>query len=229
MTEIDMNRKALRRKIGRIGRLLSREYGERKPWRKPPLDALVAVILSQNTNDRNSFAAFGKLKRRFENWEELLGSRESEIAELIRVGGLANIKARRIKGVLLEIKNMEGKLSLEFLKSYAPSDARKYLMQFKGIGPKSAAVIVAFAFGKPAFPIDTHIFRVIRRIPLITKKTSYAKAHELMEEAVPDALKIPLHVQIITHGRKICRARLPLCSQCVIRGECARIGVTASR
>ena len=122
----------------------------------------------------------------------------------------------------------EGKLSLKRLEGMAPEDARNYLMQFKGIGPKSAAVIVAFAFGKPSFPIDTHIFRVLKRIPLIPERTSYIKAHEIMEFAVPNELKIPLHTAIITHGRMICRARMPLCSGCILTGECKRVGISAS-
>ncbi|MFH1443748.1 MAG: endonuclease III [Candidatus Micrarchaeota archaeon] len=220
-----MEGKILRAKIIRINRLLDKEYGSEKPWKLPSIDALVNVILSQNTNDVNSGKAFRKLKRRFKNWDELLNSPEREIAKAIKEGGLANIKAKRIRTVLRQIKEKTGKLDLDFLSDYSPADARNYLMQFDGIGPKSAAVIVAFAFGKPAFPIDTHIFRVIKRIPLIPEKMSYGKAHEFMEEAVPDKLKIPLHVQVIMLGRKICKAQKPLCSECVLNGMCKKIGV----
>ncbi|MEK6954948.1 MAG: endonuclease III [Candidatus Micrarchaeota archaeon] len=211
--------------LRRIHKLLLKEYGKIKPWKKSPLDTLVAVILSQNTNDKNSFAAFKILKRRFGKWDELLDAPIPQIAKLIKAGGLANIKAKRIKTVLSEIKGKEGKLSLNRLRSMEPQAARNYLMQFKGIGPKSAAVIVAFAFEKPAFPIDTHIFRVLKRLPLLSEKIAYTNAHILMEEMVPDELKIPLHTEIITHGRKVCRARMPLCNTCVLYAECERVGV----
>ncbi|MFH0971816.1 MAG: endonuclease III [Candidatus Micrarchaeota archaeon] len=212
-------------KIIRINKLLGKEYGKEKPWKLPPLDALVNVILSQNTNDVNSGKAFKKLKAKYRNWGQLLSAPEKEIARTIKVGGLANIKAKRIKKVLMQINKRVGKLDLGSLRDYSPSDARNYLMQFDGIGPKSAAVVVAFAFGKPAFPIDTHIFRVLKRIPLMPEKMGYMKAHEYMEKTVPDKLKIPLHVQMIAHGRKICRARKPQCSKCVLRRMCKKVGV----
>ncbi|MFH1750487.1 MAG: endonuclease III [Candidatus Micrarchaeota archaeon] len=215
-------------KILRIHKLLLKEYGKIKPWKKSPLDTLVAVILSQNTNDRNSFAAFEKLKKRFGNWNDLLKAPVSQITELIKIGGLADIKARRIKEVLIAIREKEGKLSLKRLEGMPPAEARNYLMQFKGIGPKSAAVIVAFAFGKPSFPIDTHIFRVIKRIPLIPENTSYENAHLLMDGMVPDALKIPLHMEIIEHGRKVCKSQSPFCGKCVLSGECGRVGISKS-
>lgn len=213
------------KQIKLVSKLLEKEYGTPKPWKMLPIDSLVNVILSQNTNDLNSGKAFAKLKKKYSDWEDILTSRETEIAKTIKEGGLANIKAKRIKKVLSQIKEKEGKLNLDFLESYSSENAREYLMQFDGIGPKSAAVIVAFAFEKPAFPIDTHIFRVIKRIPLIPQNMSYEKAHGFMEEVVPDQLKIPLHVQIITHGRKICHARKPLCSKCVLNGMCKKIGV----
>lgn len=215
-------------KILRIHRLLLKEYGIIRPWKKSPLDTLVAVILSQNTNDKNSFAAFEILKKRFGDWNDLLDAPIPQIAKLIKVGGLANIKAKRIMEVLKAIKEKEGSLSLKHLGNMSPEEARQYLMQFKGIGPKSAAVIVAFAFEKPSFPIDTHIFRVLKRIPLIPEKTSYENAHIMMEGMVPEALKIPLHTEIITHGRKVCKAQKPLCTDCVLRAECKRIGIINS-
>ena len=203
-------------------------YGYPKPWKMPPIDSLIAVILSQNTSDINSFKAFDKLKKKYSSWEKILNAPEKEIAKTIKEGGLANIKAKRIKTVLLQIVEKTGKLDLQFLSNYSPKAAREYLMQFSGVGPKSAAVVVAFAFEKPAFPVDTHIFRVLKRIPLIPQNTSYEKAHELMEEICPDELKIPLHAEIIAHGRKICKAKNPICSNCVIREECLRVGVSKS-
>ncbi len=215
-------------KIRRIFKKLKEEYGEIRPWKRSPMDTLVAVILSQNTNDRNSFAAFEKLKNKYSSWEKVLNANEREIAKAIKGGGLANIKARRIKRVLRELKEREGRLNLNRLREMGAAEARKYLMEFEGIGPKSAAVIVAFAFQKPSFPIDTHIFRVIKRIPLIPENTSYENAHIMMEGEVPEELKIPFHMQIITHGRKICKAQVPICSECILKGECRRVGVSRS-
>lgn len=212
-------------KILKISKLLTKEYGIIKPWKKPPIDTLIAVILSQNTSDLNSEKAFAKLKGKYKDWEELLYAKEKDIAKTIVAGGLANIKAKRIKTTLKQIFQKEGKLDLGFLRDYSPSQARKYLMQFDGVGPKSAAIVVAFAFEKPAFPIDTHILRVLERIPILPRKISYENAHEYMEAITPEKLKIPLHAQIITHGRNICKAQNPQCSKCIIRIECRRIGV----
>ncbi len=220
-----MGNKRLIGKIRNIHSVLQKEYGSIKPWKLPPIDSIVNVILSQNTNDLNSGKAFKKLKAKFKRWDGILTAPSAKIASTIRVGGLANIKATRIKKALTQIKEKEGKLDISFLSNHSPADARNYLMQFDGIGPKSAAVVVAFAFGKPSFPIDTHVFRVIRRIPLIPKGMSYENAHEFMEKTVPDGLKIPLHMQIIAHGRKTCRAGRPLCQECILRRECRRIGV----
>ncbi|MBI5224502.1 endonuclease III [Candidatus Micrarchaeota archaeon] len=219
---------SIQKKLFSIRKKLSIAYGYPKPWKMPPIDALIAVILSQNTSDHNSMKAFEKLKKKYPNWKKILAAKESEIAKTILEGGLANIKAKRIKTVLLQIVEKTGKLDLQFLSNYSAKDAREYLMQFSGVGPKSAAVVVAFAFEKPAFPVDTHIFRVLKRIPLIPQNTSYENAHELMEEMCPDALKIPLHAEIIAHGRKICKAQNPICSKCVIKKECARVGVVKS-
>lgn len=200
---------------------MKRFYGEPRPWKsESPLDALVAVILSQNTSDKNSFPAFSNLKKLFPTWEAVIVADEGKIADAIRKGGLANIKAKRIKSVLREIKNRTGKLDISFLADLPTAKAREFLISLNGVGPKSAAVVLSFAFGKAAFPVDTHVFRVSKRLGLISNAVSVEKAAEEMEKLVPDAEKQSYHLNLIKLGREICVARKPRCAECPLKKQC---------
>ncbi len=213
------------RKIIATSTLLKAKFGKLENWvADDPLDSLVAVILSQNTSDANSWPAFQALKKRFPNWEQLLTADTKIIARTIRSGGLANIKAKRIKSVLREIKQKRGKLDLSFLSQLPTPQAREFLLSLNGVGPKSAAVVLNFAFNRPTFPVDTHVYRVSQRLGLIDSRVSREKAHELMEELVPDKEKRSYHVNLIRLGRKVCIARNPRCSQCPLQKHCNYYG-----
>jgi len=206
--------------------LLKAKFGKPENWvvdsplSDNPLDSLVAVILSQNTSDKNSWPAFQALKKKFPNWEQLLNADTAIIAKTIRSGGLANIKAKRIKSVLGEIKQKRGKLDLSFLSQLPTVEAREFLLSLNGVGPKSAAVVLNFSFNRATFPVDTHVYRVSQRLGLIPANVSREKAHELMDELVPDKEKRSYHVNLIRLGRKICIARNPRCSQCPLKKHC---------
>ncbi len=209
-------------RLARIISLLEEEYGLPR-WaheKHRPLDTLVGTILSQNTSDRNSIPAFANLKRKFGSWEKVAKADERSIASAIRSGGLANIKARRIKGVLSQIRQRTGSLSLNFLAKMPKAEARKWLMGLGGVGPKTAAVTLIFGFGMPVLPVDRHVLRVATRLGLLQKGTSSTKAHEILDQIVPDNKKISFHINLIQHGRKVCVARRPKCSQCVLRQMC---------
>lgn len=201
--------------------LLKREYGipERKS-RGNGVESLIRVILSQNTNDRNSRRAYNELWKKFDSPEEILNAEQEELADTISVSGLHNIKAERIKKSLNQIKEEKGKLSLDFLKKMNLKKAKKWLTQLPGIGPKSAAVILNFQFDKEAFPVDTHVFRVSKRLGLIPEKSTREKAHVLMEELVPGERMFEVHINLIKHGREVCKAPTPLCSECFLTGIC---------
>ncbi len=202
---------------------LERTYGvpvNRRPPRTDPLDMLVQIILSQATSDVNSARTFEALKKRFPTWEAVLRARTSTLAETIRAGGLANQKATVIRELLRQIKEQHGSLDLSFLHDIETEEAVRYLSQFRGIGPKTIACTLLFACHKNVFPLDTHIFRILRRMGIIPQRCSDARAHEIMNRLVPEEKFYSFHVNLIRHGRKLCRPRDPLCEQCPIVEYC---------
>ncbi len=201
---------------------LEKTYGPVEPpeqW--PVLDELVAVILSQNTSDRNSGAAFEELKRRFPDWDAVRRAPVARVAEAIRVAGLADQKAPRIQHVLRRVLEQHGRLSLEFLHDLPVREAIDYLRQFPGVGPKTVACVLLFACRKPVLPVDTHVHRVSQRLGLIGENVDAAKAHELLASQVPERLVLDFHIQLIRHGRTVCTAVRPECDRCVLVDRCA--------
>ncbi|MEM4389410.1 MAG: endonuclease III [Candidatus Micrarchaeia archaeon] len=208
---------------GRLLRIIStleRVYGVRRRPRAEPLSSLVRAILSQNTSDANAERAFAALRQRFPTWRALASAPTQSIAAAIRPSGLARIKAARIKGALAEIMRRRGRLSLAFLARWPLASARAFLTSIKGVGPKSAAVVLNFAFGKPAFPVDTHIFRVAKRLALVPQHFDRIRVQEQLERAVPDSKKFSFHINLIEHGRTLCTARKPNCGRCPLYRLC---------
>jgi endonuclease-3 len=200
---------------------LESTFGE--PEMAPKSDALamlINIILSQATSDANSDRTFQNLKKRFANWEAVLAADEKDIADAIRLGGLANQKAKVIKDLLRQIKESNGNLSLEFVEKFSDEKARDYLQKFRGIGPKTVACTLLFACRKEVFPLDTHIFRVLKRMGVLPEKISDVKAHRLLDELVPAGKFYSLHVNLIRLGRQICRPREPLCERCPLIEYC---------
>jgi len=185
-----------------------------------PLAMLINVILSQATSDANSERTFQNLRKRFKTWEKVSAADETNIADAIRLGGLANQKARVIKDLLGQIKAARKTLSLKFVEKMPDEEARDYLQGFRGIGPKTVACTLLFACHKEVFPLDTHIFRVLKRMGILPAKITDAKAHRLLDELAPTGKFYSLHVNLIRLGRKICRPREPLCEQCPLIEYC---------
>lgn len=207
-------------KLQKIIDILNEHYGEKswERWRKP-IDELVRTLLSHNTTDTNSLKAFANLREKYSDWNELLNADQDEIAEVIRVGGLANSKAKKIKNSLAEIKKREGKLELEFLADYELKKAIDYLSSLDGVGPKTAACVLIFSFNFPYMPVDTHIHRVSNRLGIVDEK-SREKSQEQLNELIPEEDMYSFHLNIIEHGRKICKARKPRCSECFLTEIC---------
>jgi endonuclease-3 len=200
---------------------LERTFGLPKLSKKSdPLAMLINIILSQATSDANSHRTFENLKKRFDNWEEVLTADESAIADAIRLGGLANQKAKVIKDLLLQIKETHKTLSLKFVEKMPDEEARDFLQKFRGIGPKTVACTLLFACHKEVFPLDTHIFRVLKRMGILPEKITDAKAHRLLDELAPKGKFYSLHVNLIRLGRKICRPQEPLCWECPLLEYC---------
>lgn len=191
-------------------------------WRNPlsPLDELVSTILSQNTNDRNRDIAFNRLKDAFKTWEEVRDAPLAAVVEAIRPAGLANQKGARIQQVLNQITQERGELDLEFLADWSAEEAQQWLMRFKGVGPKTAAIVLQFSLNKPAFPVDTHIYRVSGRLGIRPPEMNVEQAHPYLASMFPEDEYGPAHLNIIRLGREICAARKPACSSCPLNTLC---------
>ena len=214
-------RRASEKPVRYIIQNLERTYGVPENKRaSDPLDMLVKIILSQATSDTNSHRTFASLKKRFPTWDAALRAHAETIAATIHSGGLANQKAAVIKDVLRQIKKEHGILDLSFLHKLSPEEAVDYLSTFRGIGPKTIACTLLFACRKEVFPLDTHIFRILRRVGLVPQQSTDRRAHEIMNAVVPHGKFYSFHVNLIRHGRALCRPRDPLCERCPIVEYC---------
>jgi endonuclease-3 len=184
-----------------------------------PIGGLVLAILSQNTNDRNRDRAFGRLRERFGSWEEVALASPSEVEEAIRPAGLSKVKSERIINCLRTLKGGDG--TLDSLKGMSLEEAEGFLTSIPGIGLKTARCVLLFQLGLPAFPVDTHIMRVSKRLGWIPEKASARKAHEILQNSIPHDLVLDLHINMIRLGRTLCRPRNPRCGQCPLLEECS--------
>jgi endonuclease III len=204
-----------------IANLLYEHYGYPE-WRQhlPAIDELVSTILSQSTSDTNRDKGFYALKARYPTWEAVRDAPVEEIIDTIRSAGLAQQKGPRIKQALQYVSDAVGTLSLEFLKDMPTDEAKAWLTRIDGVGPKTAAIILLFSFNKPAFPVDTHVHRVTGRLGLIDEKTSADKAHAILEAMATPENFYPDHLNLIRHGREICKALNPKCEECFLTAHC---------
>ncbi|MCU0522209.1 MAG: endonuclease III, partial [Anaerolineae bacterium] len=182
--------------------------------------ALVNTILSQNTNDHNRDIAYHRLRNRFPTWEAVRDAPTADVIEAISPAGLAPTKGPRVQNALRTITEQQGQISLEFLRGLPLEAARAWLLGLDGVGPKTAAIVLLFAMGRPAFPVDTHVHRVTRRLGLIPPGTSREQAHLLLEQLLPTELFYVYHLNIIEHGRTVCVARRPRCEICTLQQLC---------
>jgi len=211
----------LKAKLRKITSLLEKEYGiPRRGRSENPLDTLIETILSQNTNDQNRDKAYQRLKTRFPCWEDILGVRTKPIVSAIRPGGLAEQKARRIREILHWIKKREGKLSLSFLRKMDSEEIKKTIGSLKGVGPKTVHCLLLFGLRREAFPVDTHILRIGKRLGVIPEPMNAEQAHEWMSPLIPKKKSLSLHLNLIRFGRSVCRARNPLCHVCFLSDNC---------
>jgi endonuclease-3 len=200
---------------------LRKEQGAFVPKpRLPIIDELVLTVLSQHTSDINRDRAFAGLKERFATWEEVHTAPVNELADAIRPGGIADVKAGRIKKILADIEAREGSLNLERLHDLTDEEVEEYLVELPGVGPKTAACVLVFSMGRAAFPIDTHVHRIAQRLGWIDPKMTAEAAHRTLAPAIPPQLRYDLHVAFIDHGRRVCKPRFPRCTECVLLDVC---------
>jgi endonuclease-3 len=220
----------LRERAFEVHRRLMEKYGN-PSWREslPILDELISTILSQNTNDTNRDRAFVKLKERFLSWESVRDAEVDSVIEAIRSAGLANQKGPRIQKILRQITAERGALELDFLNDLSADEAMDWLMQFNGVGPKTASIVLLFSLGKAAFPVDTHIQRVTGRIGLRPEKMTVEQAHHHLADLLPPETYQAAHLNIIRLGREVCHPKRPACESCVLQSLCDYYQMSQSR
>lgn len=184
------------------------------------LDVLIATILSQATNDNLSSRAFDSLRRAFPTWEGVLAAESADVEKALAVGGLQKEKTKKIQATLAKLKADFGRITLEPLDEWPAGMSFSYLTSLPGVGPKTAACVIGFGLCQPAFPVDTHVLRISRRLGLVPPKAGAAKAQQILSEVVPPEIQMPLHVMMIRHGRTMCHARNPKCEECPMREVC---------
>lgn len=218
----EKNLAPLRRKTARVAGALERFLGvPRPPARKAkPIDMLIATLLSQNTNDKNSHRAYVNLRRTFPRWEDVLNASERTLRAVIRSAGMANQKSARMKEILRTIKRRYGRLTLESLRREPDEKVFEELLSLKGVGVKTAACVLVFSLGRDVFPVDTHIHRICGRLGLAPDCRSPEKTFDRMKDIVPRRRAYSLHTNLIRFGRTVCRSNRPRCSVCPVYGEC---------
>ncbi len=215
--------KRIKANLRRTAHHLEKRYGlPKRKGRGDPLDVLIQTILSQNTNDHNRDQAYQRLKTFFPTWEEVLRAPYSRVVQALRPGGLAHQKAKRIRKILRWIKREKGRLSLSFLRKMDSEQLRRTMGSLEGIGPKTLHCLLLFGLGREAFPVDTHILRVGKRLGFIPKEMGSEKSHPWLAPLIPKGKSLSLHLNLLRFGREICKARNPLCNICFLKrsGPC---------
>ena len=190
-----------------------------------PLDCLIHCILSQNTTSANCRRAYESLRRRFPTWAKVLAARSPSIAKAIRMGGLANQKSRWIKDVLRWVQRTQGKLSLAALRGMSNQEAIESLTSVRGVGLKTAAIVLCFACSRDVFPVDTHVHRVCKRLGLVSAGNTRERTFWDMAPLMPRGKANSFHLNVVQLGRTVCRARQPRCTECPVAELCDRVGV----
>jgi endonuclease III len=212
---------ALKAKARRIYHLLVETHGE-PAWEpgRDPVSQVVTTILSQSTTDTNQHRAFQQLTARYPTWDAVLEAPLDELEETIRIAGLAQQRAPRIKAALAYIRHERGAFSLDFLRDLPIDEAKAWLTRMVGVGPKTAAIVLLFSLGMPAFPVDTHVHRVSRRLGLVPPNATAPTTQDLLEALVDPSLYYPFHMNLIAHGRTLCKAQSPRCEACPLGHLC---------
>ena len=207
------------KKLRTIDRLLEKEYGAPTRERSDPLDTLIGTVLSQNTNSANSGRAYRAMRAAFPTWEAVMRAKPATLEKALKPGGLARTKGARIQGMLRAIAP-RGALELDHLAGLPTEEAEAALRAFDGVGLKTARCVLLFALGRDAFPVDTHVLRVFKRLGIVPPAMTADKAHAYLPPLVPEGRCLALHVNTIAHGRRVCHPRRPACGGCVLKRHC---------
>jgi endonuclease-3 len=218
-----------RARVLRVRERLREVYGV--PLMKPhghPIAELVLTVLSQSTNDRNRDVAYLRLRERLPSWEAVMRAPVGEVEEAIRPGGISKVKSARIQAILRAIaadpRDPEHELSLDWLKDALVEEGRDYLTALPGVGRKTAACVLLFAYGRREVPVDTHVSRVGMRLELLEPGAPFERLHDQMLALTPPGEELELHVNLLRHGRRTCHARKPACGECALKRMCPSAG-----
>lgn len=219
--------RSARRRVRALNRRLKRSYGPAKKQKLDPLDELMLTILSQSTSDTNRDRAYETLRARFPDWEDVRIAPRSEIEDAIRSAGLWKQKAQVLQETLDALYEENGELDLAYLEGLSDDEVIEHLTAFRGVGIKTAACVLCFSMDRPYMPVDTHVHRIARRLGLIPDRATAEQAHSILnrDDSVPPELRFTFHIQLIRHGRTVCRASRPACEECVLGDLCLRVGV----
>jgi endonuclease-3 len=208
-------------RVRRIRDRLREVYGiPRMPPHGDPIAELVLTVLSQSTNDRNRDVAYLRLRERFATWEDVRAAPLAEVEEAIRPGGISKVKSARIKAILKALGERSSELSLDWLPEVPIDESRDYLTALPGVGRKTAACVLLFAYGLHDVPVDTHVARVGTRLGLLRKGAPFEELHDEMLALTPAGAELELHVNLLRHGRRTCHARKPACGECALARMC---------
>jgi endonuclease-3 len=202
-----------------LDRLLT-AYGPQTQRSLAALDELILTVLSQNTSDLNCVRAYRAMRERYPRWQDVLVAEPVELVDVLRPGGLANQKAPRIQAILARLAGSEHGLDLEWLSQLEPAGAMSFLTALPGVGAKTASCVLLFSLGMPVMPVDTHVHRIALRLGLIGPRVTAEAAHPLLTAMTPPDRMLEAHLLLIEHGRRTCKARRPLCEQCVLLDLC---------
>ncbi len=218
-----------------LSQSLEEEYGRGAAYPDTPplsgepgsaLGTLVVTMLSQASNDEGTRKVYRAMRERFPRWGELLAASHEEVVEVLRPGGLAESKAQNVRSTLGIIREDFSEYTLEPLRKRSNEEVYAYLTNLPGVGPKTAGCVLLFALDREAFPVDTHVARISRRTGLVPGKYSPEKIQAFLEPLVPRGESLALHLNLLEHGRRICRARTPRCDECILFDKCDRIGIS---
>ena len=212
---------SMKREIELINKKLVERFGmpERNKKNPDPVDMLIATILSQNTNDRNSYKAFKNLKENCNDWDDIAGEPRAKIERLIKIAGLGKQKSAAIKEFLVSIKKEKGEVSLDYLKDFSNDEILTELTKYGGVGIKTASCVLLFSLKRNICPVDTHVHRTLNRIGIVNTKTP-DKTFLSIKDNIPEGIAHSFHTNLIRLGREICKPAKPNCNVCPLLKIC---------
>ena len=211
----------MKKKIEKINLLLINQFGiPPRPEKLPnPLDTIIGTILSQNTNDANSYKAYKNLKNNFSNWNKLAELTPAQIEGYIKVAGLGKQKSIAIYDLLQSLKKNDKTISLDFIKTKSNEFILEKLISYNGVGVKTASCVLLFSLGRNICPVDTHVHRTLNRVGIVNTKNPEKTFYEILDK-IPDGFAHSLHTNLIRLGREVCKPKTPICSVCSLIKIC---------